>query len=198
MQSDDLLALIQGRRTCYQFLNKKVHPVAELEIQQCLQAAIAAPNHKLTEPWLFWVLGKEHQHQLASIYAENRAHKKSQHDPVLYQHLFDKAIDKFLGIPQIILVGQKLDEDPVVAKEDYAACSCAIQNFQLMAWSLDIGVQWSTGPILKDKRTYDALNIDADEIELVGALYLGHVDDDSKPRQGLKRKPLAEVVHHLS
>ncbi len=206
MNLNDLLPFIQSRRTCYQFLEKTESPVHLTSIKACLKAAIYAPNHKLTQPWRFWLAGEDTQRQLAHIYADNRALKNSQtltktlldKKEMAYDRFYQKAFDKFMDIPAVVLVGQNLSDNEVVCKEDYAACSCAIQNFQLMAWSLKIGVQWSTGPIILDTRSYDVLGIKKSNIELIGALYLGHIDDDCLPNKTLKRKLVDEVTCYLS
>ncbi len=206
MNPNHLLPFIQSRRTCYQFLEKTDNPVHLKSIQMCLNAAIYAPNHKLTQPWRFCLAGEDTQRQLAHIYADNRALKNTQiltkerlsKAEVNYDCFYQKAFDKFMAIPSVILVGQQVSMNEVVYKEDYAACACAIQNFQLMAWSLDIGVQWSTGPIISDQRTYDLLEIKRENIELIGALYLGHIDEGCLPNKELKRKPLNEVTAFLN
>ncbi len=205
MNANHLLSFIQSRRTCYQFLDKQTFPVYLNELKMCLNAAIYAPNHKLTQPWRFWLGGEETQRQLAHIYADNRALKNTQsltkkllnQSKMDYDFFYQKAFDKFMTIPSIVLVGQYLSINKVVSKEDYAACACAIQNFQLMAWSLNIGVQWSTGPIISDQRTYDLLEIKKENIELIGVLYLGHIDEGCLPNKEVKRKPLNDVTVFL-
>jgi nitroreductase len=200
MQTSQLKALIQARRTCYKFLPLQTNLLTGLEIKQCLEAAIWAPNHKLTQPWRFWVIGKDSQQKLAVIYADNRASKKADCGSVAYQGIYTKAVEKFMAIPQIILVGQVLAKDKVTAKEDYAACACAIQNFQLMAWQQSIGVQWSTGPILTDYRSYEVLGIESEEIALIAALYMGKVEAECRLNnlnQTTKRKPVEEVTVYL-
>ncbi len=126
--------------------------------------------------------------------------KNAECGSITYQKLYTKAVEKFMGIPQIIVVGQVLAKDKVTAKEDYAACACAIQNFQLMAWQQSIGVQWSTGPILTDDRSYKALAIESEEIALVAALYMGKVGAECRLNnlnQTTKRKPVEEVTVYL-
>jgi nitroreductase len=201
MNSNHLLNTIKSRRTCYQFLEKSKYPVLFKSIQTCLEAAIYAPNHKLTQPWLFWLVSEPLQAKLAHIYADNRALKNTQtvleNKKLVYQKFYKKAFDKFMAIPSVVLVGQHLSNNKVTCKEDYAACACAIQNFQLMAWSLEIGVQWSTGPIISDQRTYGLLDIKAQDIDIIGALYLGNINEHYLPTKSLKRKPLNEVFIEL-
>ncbi|MDG6778764.1 nitroreductase [Thiomicrorhabdus sp. zzn3] len=190
-----LLDLIQSRRTCYQFASADTDPVAEEALLLCLEAAIWAPNHKLTQPWRFWQLKGQTRNHLAEIYAHNRAKKKAT-DHCDYECIYHKALDKFARIPEIILVGQVLAEEATTRKEDYAACCCAIQNFQLMAWGQQIGVQWSTGPILQDPRTYELLAIDSADIELIGALYIGRLKEPCNPVPA-RRKPVEAVFAQL-
>ena len=44
-----------------------------------------------------------------------------------------------------------------------------------MEWQQKIGMQWSTEPIIND-RTYQLLNFDTSNIEIIGALYIGNID----------------------
>lgn len=184
-----LAQLIKNRRTVYQFEDK---PVSLDLVESFIEAAVYAPNHKLTEPWLFLVLGDQTQNRLAEIYARNRASKNHEEGSEGYRLSFESSIKKFLAIPQLVLVVQNLSEDPVVCKEDYAACSCAIQNFQLSAWEQGIGVQWSSGPILKDPETFLILGLDNNSHELIAALYMGYPLAVGESQ----RKAVSEVIKH--
>ena len=165
-----LISCIKNRRSVFQFQPKSVPKAA---IEQCLDAAIWAPNHGLTEPWRFYVIGPEMHSKLANIYAQKRAEKRASPGTENFQSVYDHAVKKFMAIPQVVFVGQLLNTNLVTAKEDYAACACAIQNFQLAAWELNLGVQWSTGPILTAPETASLLDIDFNQIELIAALYVG-------------------------
>lgn len=193
ISSDSLKQLIQNRRTCYQYAEVTDYPISDESIYECLEAARWAPNHKLTQPWRFWIVGQQTKADLAHIYADNRALKKAEKSSDLYQELYTKAVEKFLAIPKVVLVGQVLNKDPIICKEDYAACACAIQNFQLMAWSLQLGVQWSTGPILNDERTMKKLELNPNTIELIGALYIGYQKPDCQ-KPSSKRHPLETFI----
>ncbi|MBN2646843.1 MAG: nitroreductase [Thiotrichales bacterium] len=192
LRTEDLAQLIQQRRSCYLFKDKQSAPLQTNTLKTCLEAALWAPNHKLTQPWRFWVLGSQSQAVLASTYAALRAGSRAEVDSEAYRLHYTSAVEKFLQIPQIVLVGQVLSDDAVIRKEDYAACACGIQNLQLMAWQQGIGVQWSTGPILQAQATYDLLEQSPERIELIGALYMGYVQGDCN-NQSAKRKPLESV-----
>jgi nitroreductase len=167
--------------------------VSNTAINHCLEAAIWAPNHGLTEPWRFYVIGPQMHIRLASIYAELRASKRANKADINnYQSVYDHAIKKFMSIPKLIFVGQVIDSDPVVQIEDYAACACAIQNFQLAAWELNLGVQWSTGPIINANDTANLLQIDASKIQLIAAFYVGY----PKAIPNSSRRPYSELTQY--
>lgn len=183
------LELAQHRRTIYQFLNQKVEPE---RLNLCLEAAIWAPNHGLTEPWRFYIIGPQTQKDLTHLYAKLRADKRALAESDEYQTIYSKACDRFMANPQIIMLGQIRNMDLVRSKEDYAACACAVQNFQLAAWEQGLGVQWSTGPIIHDAETYQILGLDPTEIELIGILYMGY--PESIPSS--QRQALSKVIKH--
>ncbi|QCU89153.1 nitroreductase family protein [Thiomicrorhabdus sediminis] len=194
IHSEQLLKFILSRRTCYQFIDKALD---KEQLNQCIQAAISAPNHKLTQPWFFYIVGDQTAQSLSHIYADNRAKKKAGDDLDCYQIMYDKAIAKYNAIPQVVLITQNLADDEVTRQEDYAACSCAIQNMQLMAWSLNIGMQWSTGPIINDERTYQLLSIDSSKQQIIGAIYMGYTELDCQAKNPLKRKSVDQVSRYL-
>lgn len=194
--TEALLALMQARRTCYQFADAEEARVDRQALLHCLDAARWAPNHKLTQPWHYWWLGENSKSSIADIYADLRARKSALHDATQYEGCYQQAREKFMRLPEVILVGQALAEDPVVRKEDYAACAAGLQNFQLLAWQQGIGVQWSSGPILKDPRTYAILGVDPLQVELIGALYIGMRKTDCAP-PAAQRKPLESILTEL-
>lgn len=190
---ETLTDIIHSRRTCYNFSQKQVNSDV---LEACMEAARWAPNHKLTQPWKFWVIGEQTRQTLADIYADNRASKRSANCPESYEKFYQAALEKFADIPMVVLVSQSLAANEVVRKEDYAASSCAIQNFQLMATAHGLGVQWSTGPILQDERTYQCLGLNRDDMELIGALYCGYPNEDCAKATS-KRNALETFVTYL-
>ena len=70
-----------------------------------------APNHHETEPWRFWVVGRETLEALSEATGDK----------------------KLLRSHTAIVVGVKRDADAQTAEEDYAAVACAIQNLMLAA-----------------------------------------------------------------
>ena len=56
-QSTYLEDLIKSRRTIHDFISDKI-PDKSI-IKEAIKIACWAPNHNLTEPWHFYLLGKE-------------------------------------------------------------------------------------------------------------------------------------------
>ena len=52
----DVLEAIDTRRSIKEFTGR---PVTREEIERLLEAAVQSPNHRMTEPWRFYVLGRE-------------------------------------------------------------------------------------------------------------------------------------------
>jgi nitroreductase len=181
--------LAKQRRTIYQFSSQ---PVASDALDDCLEAAIWAPNHGLTEPWRFFVIGEQTRAMLKTIYAQTRANKRAAVGSEAYQSLYQQALQRFDGFPAMVFVAQLRDANQLVEQENYAACACAIQNFQLAAWEQGLGVQWSTGPIVQDPATYQVLGVSSEQMTLIGLLYVGY--PECIPNQ--RRQPLAQVVRY--
>ncbi len=161
--------IIRSRRTIHQF---KPDPVPDALLHQALEAAIWAPNHGLTEPWRFYVLGPQTQQHLAQIYARLRADKRAEAGTEAWQIQFERACARFQAFPRVVMVGQVIANDPVRQQEDAAAVACAIQNFQLVLWQQGVGCQWSTGPVIHAPETRQLLEVPP-QIDLVAALYIG-------------------------
>lgn len=171
MTGEAFIRLIRERRTVYDF---KPDPVPRPVLEQALEAAVWAPNHGLTEPWRFHVPGMKTRAVLAQIYARLRADKRCEPDTDAWRQTYEKALQRFLAVPGMVLVGQQLAEDPLQREEDAAAVACAIQNFQLAMWAQEVGVQWSTGPVIRAVETYELLGIEPKKEKLVALLYYGY------------------------
>lgn len=75
--------------------------------------------------------------------------------------------------PCLIFVFSLLSENEEIAEENYAATCCAIQNIQLTATSLGLGVGWSTGNVAKIRNMNQILGTDED-LKIAGVLTVGY------------------------
>jgi nitroreductase len=159
-----MLGLIRERRTVHNFLPQRP---PEETILRAIDAARWAPNHYLTEPWRFYLLGPESADAIARLNSElvraaqgpNAARAK---------------LERWRTVPGWLLVTCALSADPVRAREDYAACCCAVQNLLLALWSEGIGVKWTTGEVTRSPRLYELLGIDAERESVVAMLWYGY------------------------
>ena len=95
-------------------------------------------------------------------------------------HAGAKKLDRWLTMPGWLVVtcvrngeNDSLDE-PMggVAREDYAACCCAVQNLCLALHADGIGTKWTTGPVNFDPRFNEAAGVPSDEYT-VGTIWFG-------------------------
>ena len=85
-----------------------------------------------------------------------------------------------------------LDDPMGAAREDYAACCCAVQNLCVSLHAEGLGTKWTTGAVNFDPRFGEAAGVPADEY-VVGTLWFGE-PVGSPPAPPSKRLTLEEVL----
>ncbi|MDP6775401.1 MAG: nitroreductase [Candidatus Latescibacteria bacterium] len=184
----DVLEAIRSRRSIFRF---KGDPIPNEDLEGALSYGIWAPNHHLTEPWRFSVLGPATKEKLAQRYREIQIAKvKGPVDEENREKIGQAGYDKFMSKPTIVAVSSLRGDDEQQVREDYAAACCAIQNIQLAAWGKGIGIQWSTGPITMEEDTYALLGIDPSQEDIIGFLYMGYPAETPTSKRG----PVTEVL----
>lgn len=175
----DLHEAIRFRRSVRQFTDR---PIRRDEIEQLLDAAVQAPNHRLTQPWRFYVLGVEARRAYAQVLGSRKAKKVE--DPVAAQAVVDKVVAAAVAVPTQIAVTMTLSENPEVREEDYAATMMAVQNILLTARALGLGTHLKSGGVMEDPRARVALGLPDNE-RLIGMIDLGEPAEvpESKPRR---------------
>ena len=176
----ELSTALFGRRTIKDF---KTDPVPADALERALTAGLWAQNHKLTEPWRFTVLGPETHRRLAGAFVGSQP-------PAARAD----AEAKILSKPLVVAVSQRLGGDPLQEREDYGAIACAVQNIQLAAWAEGLGMQWSSGKVIRLPAVYELLGIDREAEEIVGLLFFGY---PARTPAAPPRRPLSEVTRHL-
>ncbi len=166
-QKKSVEELIKGRRTIYEF---KSDPVPVEKIKQAIDVARWAPNHHLTEPWHFYLLGPETVAAVIELNTGLVREKSGDENAAIKQQRWSK-------IPGWMVVTCDKSADPRQMQEDYAACCCAIQNMMLYLWNENIGMKWSTGRVVRDQKFYDLLWIDPDAESVVGLLWYGYAEE---------------------
>ncbi|MBP6017108.1 MAG: nitroreductase [Candidatus Promineofilum sp.] len=184
----DVNEAIRTRRTIAKFTDD---PVSVDTLVGLLSAGIWAPNHRLTEPWRFVILGPETRRELAGRFADLKANKVPAEDVARWARIRAEHERKFQSIPAIVAVAAANGADEIGRREDFAATACAIQNIQLTAWAEGIGVKWSTSGLIRDPLAYDLLDINPTQFEIIGFLFIGYPAEI--PVRDRKR-PLSEVI----
>ena len=84
-----------------------------------------------------------------------------------------------------------LDEPAGKAREDYAACCCAVQNLCLSLHADGLGTKWTTGAVNFDPRFGEAAGLPPNEY-VVGTIWFGTASKPPKPVP--RRLSVAEVL----
>jgi len=156
----DVETAIRTRRTHKAF---GPEPVAREQIDELLELASWAPNHHLTVPWRFRVIGPETLRRLKEVAGPEGAVK------------LDRA-------PTLIVVSCVLSGDPVEEEEDLHATAAASYIVLLAAHARGLAGYWRTPGLLRRPEGRAAVDLPGEE-RFVALLHLGN------PRQ---EKPAPE------
>ena len=175
---------IRSRRTTKLFLKQQV---SRKLIYEAIEVARWAPNHHLTEPWHFYLLGEETIRRAVELTRIVVTEKK------------DAKIGEFKAqsaaqMPGWLVVTCNKSDDELLQREDYASCCCAVQNLLLYLSEAGVASKWSTGPITRDQRFLDLLDIDSDKAFVVGLFWYGY--PKMLPQQS--RKDVADITTELA
>ncbi len=170
-----LTEVIKGRRSVSQFLDT---PVPEGLVEELLEAAVWAPNHRLTQPWRFILIAGERKRELAAL--RRTLAEEASKSPEQAQVVGERAYQTIMGVPAFLVVVMTEHENPEIREEDYAACCCLIQNFLLLAWERGLGTHWKT--FNNDPRQRALLGLSPNE-KVVGFIHLGYPAKVPPPRE---------------
>jgi nitroreductase len=160
-----VLEAILSRRTVHSY---EPSCLAEAELIEILEAGHFAPNHRLTWPWRFTIMGPEAREELARLAVDVKLKKGA-----LSPKQREGIRDKMLTPAALVVVSQVRSDDDFQSKEDYAAVACALQNIALLCQSRGLGSKWSTGAITRSPELYELARIDFEKEESVGFLWVG-------------------------
>ena len=162
-------------------------PVPREVIEQLLDAAVWAPNHRLTQPWQFFVLQGEAKRQLAEFRRDVQRARFPQPETPAAQAALERSYRSALETPVIIVVTSHVADDPDVREEDFWATFGAAYAFMLGAWSLGLGTYFRSGPLREYPPLRHLLGL-AEDRRIIGVLYVGYPAEVPQRR----RTPAAE------
>ena len=163
---------IYRRRMAWRF---KDTPVSRDVVDRLLETAVWAPNHRLTEPWRFFVLekGTEARRQAAEAAYEYSLEGGS-------RGRAEATRNKVLAPPVLIYAFSKPGDNDEVARENYASVCCAVQNMSLAAVAEGLTVTWETGRTTRSPQLRQILGAKK-KWQMVGALSVGFPDEELNP-----------------
>jgi nitroreductase len=163
---------IRTRRTHKVFAPE---PVPREVLDELFELARWAPNHHLTNPWRFRVLGPQSLERLKHAAGPEAATK------------LDRA-------PTLVAVTAVRNDDPAQDEEDLLATACATYAVLLAAHGRGLVGYWRTPGVLRSQEGLASLGIPSDE-RFVALVHLGRPRQD---KQAPERQPVSEIVEYLS
>jgi len=167
-------AAIKDRRSIKQF---RTQPVSREAIARLIEAAVWAPNHRLNEPWRFYVLDGASRDRLGQIAHQITERKllKSGAQPALAVRNAAEAAAAWANVPALIYVSVLRDANPEIDEENYGAACCAIQNLSLMAHAAGLATSWSSGAVAAAEELKTLVGAGPNE-RMVGLVRVGYPD----------------------
>jgi nitroreductase len=167
----ELEEAIRGRRTHKAYGQE---PVERALLDELFDLARWAPNHHLTNPWRFRVLGPRSLERLKAATGPEDATK------------LDRA-------PTLVCASVRLTGDPVQDEEDVCAAACAVFIVLLAAYDRGLAGYWRTPGVLRTPDGAAAVGMERDEL-FVALIHLGRARQEKSPPD---RLPAADFVSYL-
>jgi nitroreductase len=158
----DVEEAIRSRRTHKVYERE---PVDRATVEELLELARWAPNHHLTEPWRFRVLGPETFGRLVAAGGPNEASKLGR-------------------APTLIAASVAYTGDDYQNREDLLAVGCAIYIVLVAAHARGLASYWRTPGLFEAEAAREALGMEPNE-QFVGLIHLGRpgVEAPAKDRR---------------
>jgi nitroreductase len=167
----DVETAIRTRRTHKAYAPE---PVAREVVDELLDLARWAPNHNLTNPWRFRVVGPRALERLKLAAGPEAASK------------LDRA-------PTLIVCSCELRGDEVQDEEDLHATAIAAYIVLIAAHARGLGGYWRTPAVLRTDEGREAVGLEPNE-RFVALIHLGRPVQE---KQAPERAPATSVVEHL-
>jgi nitroreductase len=166
--------LIRTRRTHKAF---GADPVDNDVLLELFELARWAPNHHVTNPWRFHVLGPASLERLKAAADDFKPGSGSK---------LDRA-------PTLIVASVKQTGDPVQDREDMLATAVAAYLVLLGAHARGLAGYWRTVPVLEQPAGRAAIGLPDDELP-IGLLHLG---DPRQEQRIPERAPVEQIATFL-
>jgi nitroreductase len=149
-------------------------PVDRRTLDELLELARWAPNHHLTNPWRFRVIGPHTRRRLKELAGPEGAAK------------LDRA-------PTLVVVSAVLSDDPIQDQEDLCAAACAAYIVLVAAHGRGLASYWRTPEVLRTDAGRAAVGIEEGERFLA----LIHLGPRRQEKEAPERAPAGDYVTYL-
>jgi nitroreductase len=150
-------------------------PVDRATLDELFELARWAPNHHLTHPWRFRVLGPDALERLKAAAGADAGRK------------LDRA-------PTLVVASVVQTGDPEQDEEDLCSAACAVYIVLLAAHARGLANYWRTPSVLRTPEGRAAVGLGEDE-HFLGLIHLGPKRQEQSPPA---RPEPAEFVTYLS
>jgi nitroreductase len=150
-------------------------PVPREQLDELLELARWAPNHELTNPWRFRVLGPEALAKLKEAAGPESAAK------------LDRA-------PTLVVASVVMTGDEVQDEEDLAATAAAVYIVLLAAHARGLAGYWRSPAVLREPAGRAAVGVGEDE-RVLALIHLGQPRQEKRPPE---RAPSEDYVTYLA
>lgn len=179
---------ISERRTIKRFTSQEV---SRQDMESLIAAATLAPNHRLTQPWRFYVLGPEARYGYGMALGNRKAKKIE--DPAAAQKMRESVAQEHRAVPAMLAVAMVMNDNEEIREEDYASVMMGVQNLCLVAAEKGLGTALKSGAILADPAAREAASV-SDNERIVVVVNIGTAADVPGPRT---RESPAAFTHWL-
>ena len=186
--STSLAQLVSRRRSIKQFTDRE--PSRE-EIEALLELVAQAPNHRMTQPWRFYVLGPVARRGYGAALGARKA--KRVNDPAAAREVVESVAARLEALPAMIAVAVEVHENSEIREEDYAATWMGIQNLALAAEAAGLGTHVKTGAVMDDPRSRAAVGV-PDSERIVAIVNLGEPATVPDPKRRVPARDLTTWV----
>jgi nitroreductase len=162
---------IRARRTHKQYGSE---PVSEAVVRELVEIARWAPNHKLTNPWRFRLLGPETRARIDGLVPE-------------------AEVIKLRRAPTLVLVTVVPSNDPVLGEEDVLAAAAATYAVLLAATERGLASYWRTPSCFREQTVRSVLGLAENEV-VIALVHLGPPVTDPPAKE---RAPVEDVFTAL-
>ena len=162
-------------------------PVPRPRLERLIEMAILVPNHRMTQPLDFRVMGAGAKRAYAEALAARKTRKME--DEGAAEAVREKVLSRTTAVPAMIGVVVHEDADPEIREEDYATAFMAIQNLCLAAVDMGLGTHIKTGAVMGEASLREALEVGASQ-RLAAIVFVGEPAEvpDAKPRDAASER----------